>query len=90
MGVPGLPSQHAHQASGGAKPCSRSYAGDGPGFGEEMPISFEAMMMALRVTGRNKILIDDSVNPIYRVMINSYTKNLSIDLEETNNDERSD
>ena len=48
---------------------------------------YEAMMMALRITGRNKILIDDSVNPIYRVMIDSYTKNLSIDLEETKNDE---
>ena len=46
---------------------------------------YEAMMMALRITGRNKILIDDSVNPIYRVMIHSYTKNLSIDLEETKN-----
>jgi glycine dehydrogenase subunit 1 len=48
---------------------------------------YEAMMMALRITGRNKILIDDSVNPIYRVMIHSYTKNLSIALEETKNDE---
>ncbi|MDD5134881.1 MAG: aminomethyl-transferring glycine dehydrogenase subunit GcvPA, partial [Phycisphaerae bacterium] len=48
---------------------------------------YEAMMTALRITGRNKILIDDSVNPIYRVMIDSYTKNLNIDLEETNNDE---
>jgi glycine dehydrogenase subunit 1 len=44
---------------------------------------YEAMMMALRITGRNKILLDDSVNPIYRVMIHSYTRNLSIDLEET-------
>jgi glycine dehydrogenase subunit 1 len=48
---------------------------------------YEAMMMALRITGRNKILIDDSVNPIYRVMIQSYTKNLSIDLEQTKNEE---
>jgi glycine dehydrogenase subunit 1 len=44
---------------------------------------YEAMMMALRITGRNKVIIDDSVNPIYRVMIHSYTRNLSIDLEET-------
>ncbi len=44
---------------------------------------YEAMMMALRITGRNKIIIDDSVNPIYRVMIDSYTRNLQIDLEET-------
>jgi glycine dehydrogenase subunit 1 len=48
---------------------------------------YEAMMMALRITGRNKILIDDSINPIYRVMIHSYTKNLSINLEETKNNE---
>jgi len=44
---------------------------------------YEAMMMALRITGRNKILIDSSVNPIYRVMIQSYTKNLKIDRIET-------
>ena len=43
---------------------------------------YEAMMMALRVTGRNKVIIDNSVNPIYRVMIDSYTKNLSIQLEQ--------
>lgn len=46
---------------------------------------YEAMMMALRITKRNKVIIDDSVNPIYRVMIHSYTRNLKIDLEETNN-----
>ncbi|MGA2172080.1 MAG: aminomethyl-transferring glycine dehydrogenase subunit GcvPA [Sedimentisphaerales bacterium] len=40
---------------------------------------YEAMMMALRVTGRNKVIIDDSVNPIYRVMIESYTRNLKIE-----------
>ncbi|UCD52179.1 MAG: aminomethyl-transferring glycine dehydrogenase subunit GcvPA [Phycisphaerales bacterium] len=44
---------------------------------------YEAMMMALRITGRNKVIIDDSVNPIYRVMIESYTRNLKIDLDET-------
>lgn len=44
---------------------------------------YEAMMMALRITGRNKVIIDDSVNPIYRVMIHSYTRNLKIDLEQT-------
>lgn len=46
---------------------------------------YEAIMMALRITRRNKVIIDDSVNPIYRVMIHSYTRNLSIDLVETNN-----
>ena len=45
---------------------------------------YEAMMMALRITSRNKIIIDDSVNPIYRVMIHSYTQNLNIELDETN------
>ena len=44
---------------------------------------YEAMMMALRITGRNKVVVDDTVNPIYRVMIESYTRNLQIDLEET-------
>ncbi|MBN1507864.1 MAG: aminomethyl-transferring glycine dehydrogenase subunit GcvPA [Sedimentisphaerales bacterium] len=44
---------------------------------------YEAMMMALRTTGRNKVILDDSVNPIYRVMIDSYTQNLQIDLAQT-------
>lgn len=44
---------------------------------------YEAMMMAMRVNGREKIIVDDSVNPIYRVMIHSYTRNLKIDLTET-------
>ncbi len=44
---------------------------------------YEAMMMALRITRRNKIVIDDSVNPIYRVMMDSYTQNLKIELEQT-------
>jgi len=48
---------------------------------------YEAMMMALRITGRNKVIIDDSVNPIYRVMIRSYTQNLQINLEETHSSE---
>ena len=48
---------------------------------------YEAMMMALQVTGRNKIIIDDSVNPIYRVMIDSYTRNLQIELKQTKNED---
>jgi glycine dehydrogenase subunit 1 len=48
---------------------------------------YEAMMMALRITGRNKVIMDDSVNPIYRVMIHSYTRNLNIELIETTNAE---
>ena len=46
---------------------------------------YEAMMMALRITGRNKVIMDDSVNPIYRVMIHSYSRNLNIELIETTN-----
>ena len=41
------------------------------------------MMMSLRVTGRNKIIVDTSVNPIYRKMLQSYTTNLHIELIET-------
>ena len=41
---------------------------------------YEAMMMAMRVTRRRKVLVDDSVNPIYRVMLESYTRNLNIEL----------
>ena len=44
---------------------------------------YEAIMMALRVTGRRKVLVDDSVSPIYRKMVRSYTSNLGIDLLET-------
>ncbi len=45
---------------------------------------YEAMMMAIAVTKRKKIIIDDSVNPIYRVMIQSYSQNLNIELKQTN------
>jgi glycine dehydrogenase subunit 1 len=44
---------------------------------------YESMMMALRITGRNKVIIDTSVNPIYRVMIESYTRNLEIEHVQT-------
>jgi len=43
---------------------------------------YEAMMMALRVTGRRKIILDEGVNPIYRKMIHSYTSNLAIEFHE--------
>ena len=48
---------------------------------------YEAIMMALRITGRNKVIIDDSVNPIYRVMIRSYTRSRKIQLEQTHCDD---
>lgn len=43
---------------------------------------FEAMMMALRHTGRNKIILDSGVNLIYRTMLYTYTSNLSIEFVE--------
>jgi len=43
---------------------------------------FEATMMALRCTHRNKVLVDTGVNPIYRAMLRCYTQNHSIDYQE--------
>ena len=43
---------------------------------------YEAIMMALRITRRRRVIMDESVNPIYRKMIRSYTRNLGIELEE--------
>jgi glycine dehydrogenase subunit 1 len=43
---------------------------------------YEAAMMALRITRRNKIIMDGGVSPIYRKMIHSYTSNLNIDFVE--------
>ncbi|MBL7072570.1 MAG: aminomethyl-transferring glycine dehydrogenase subunit GcvPA [Candidatus Omnitrophica bacterium] len=44
---------------------------------------YEAAMMAVRITGRKKIIMGGGVNPIYRKMMYSYTTNLSIDFVET-------
>ncbi len=44
---------------------------------------FEAVMMALRVTGRNRVIMDGGVSPIYRKMIETYTGNLDIEFAET-------
>ncbi len=43
---------------------------------------FEGMMMALRITRRNRVLVDEGVSPIYRTMLKSYTKNLNIEYVE--------
>ncbi len=43
---------------------------------------FEGMMMALRITKRNCVLVDEGVSPIYRTMLQSYTKNLNIEYQE--------
>ncbi len=44
---------------------------------------FEAVMMALRVTGRKKIIVDSGVNFIYRSILKTYISNLSVNLIET-------
>lgn len=44
---------------------------------------YEAIMMALRVTGRRRVVVDDSVSPITRTMVRTYTRNLGIELVET-------
>ncbi|MFH1552871.1 MAG: aminomethyl-transferring glycine dehydrogenase subunit GcvPA [Candidatus Omnitrophota bacterium] len=43
---------------------------------------YEAAMMAIRITGRNKIIMDGGVSPIYRKMMYCYTSNLSIEFVE--------
>ncbi len=44
---------------------------------------YEAIMMAMRCTRRRRVVVDDSVSPIYRKMVKSYTSNLGIELIET-------
>ncbi len=41
---------------------------------------FEGVMMAVRATGRRKVILDEGVSPIWRTMITSYTSNLKLDL----------
>jgi glycine dehydrogenase subunit 1 len=43
---------------------------------------YEAAMMAIRITKRNRIVMDGGVSPIYRKMIKSYTHNLDIEFVE--------
>jgi len=43
----------------------------------------EACQMALQVTGRNRIVLDGGINPVYRKMLDSYATNLSIELAQT-------
>ncbi len=42
----------------------------------------EAVMTAIGATGRNTVVLDGGVSPIYRVMIRSTTRNLGINLTE--------
>jgi len=44
---------------------------------------YEALTMSLRITGRRRVIIDDSVSPIYRTMLHSYAENLGIELRQT-------
>ncbi len=44
---------------------------------------FEAVMMAVRATGRKKIIVDRGVSPLYRTMLRAYTSNLSLELVES-------
>ncbi len=44
---------------------------------------YEAAMMAARITGRNKIIMDGGVSPIYRKILKTYTSNLDFQFEET-------
>ncbi|MFH0855820.1 MAG: aminomethyl-transferring glycine dehydrogenase subunit GcvPA [Candidatus Omnitrophota bacterium] len=43
---------------------------------------YEAAMMAVRLTRRNKIIVDSGVNLIYRTMLYTYTSNLSVEFVE--------
>lgn len=44
---------------------------------------YEAAMMAVRITGRRRIVMDGGVSPICRKILRSYTRNLHIDFQET-------
>ncbi len=44
---------------------------------------YEAAMVAVRATGRKKIIMDSGVNMVYRSILYSYTSNLQIEFVET-------
>jgi glycine dehydrogenase subunit 1 len=44
---------------------------------------YEAAMMAVRITGRRKIIVDSGVNLVYRSLLYSYTRNLEVEFVET-------
>lgn len=44
---------------------------------------YEAAMMASRLTGRHKIIMDGGVSPIYRKILKTYTSNLHYEFRET-------
>jgi len=43
---------------------------------------FEAMMMAVKITGRRQVVISGAVSPIFRRMIETYCSNLDVELIE--------
>ena len=43
---------------------------------------FEAMMMAVKITGRRQVVISGAVSPIFRRMIGTYCSNLDVELIE--------
>ncbi len=43
---------------------------------------YEAMMMAVRITKRRKVVVDEGVSPIYRKMLHCYTSNLDLEFIE--------
>jgi glycine dehydrogenase subunit 1 len=44
---------------------------------------YEAVLMAIRITDRRKIIMDGGVSPIYRKILKTYTSNLDIEFLET-------
>lgn len=44
---------------------------------------YEAVMMAVRITGRKRVIMDGGVSPIYRTILRTYTSNLDIEFVET-------
>lgn len=44
---------------------------------------YEAMMMAIRITARHKVIMDGGVSPIYRKILKTYTHHLSYQFQET-------
>ncbi len=43
---------------------------------------YEALMMAVRITGRKRVIMDGGVSPIYRTILRTYTKSLDIEFIE--------
>ncbi len=43
---------------------------------------YEAVMVAIRITKRNKVVMSSGVSPIYRKILKTYTSNLNFDFQE--------